>query len=104
MDNRFITPYPLAGKKVWVAGHRGMVGSAIVRRLQSEACKEILTVSRDVVDLRRQADVERWMKENRPQAVFVPAARVGGIVANNSYPAEFLYDNLIIEANRINAA
>ncbi len=95
--------YSLDGKKVFVAGHRGMVGSALLRRLASEPC-EILTVGRAEVDLRRQADVEDWMMAHRPQAVFVPAATVGGILANDSRPAEFLYDNLMIEANLVNAA
>ena len=95
--------YSLEGKRVWVAGHRGMVGSALVRRLASERC-EILAVGRDRVDLRRQADVEGWMEAAKPQAVFVPAATVGGILANDTRPAEFLYDNLMIEANIINAA
>jgi GDP-L-fucose synthase len=95
--------YSLAGKRVWVAGHRGMVGGALVRRLAREDC-EIVTVGRDSVDLRRQEQVERWMIETRPQAVFVPAAKVGGILANDTYPAQFLYDNLMIEANIIHAA
>jgi GDP-L-fucose synthase len=95
--------YSLKGKKVFVAGHRGMVGSAVVRRLASEDC-DILSVGRDKVDLRRQADVEGWMMAHRPQAVFVPAATVGGILANDSRPGEFLYDNLMIEANLIEAA
>jgi GDP-L-fucose synthase len=95
--------YALAGKRVWVAGHRGMVGSALMRRLAREGC-EIVTVNRDRVDLRRQNEVERWMAQTRPQAVFVPAAKVGGILANDTYPAAFLYDNLMIEANIIHAA
>jgi GDP-L-fucose synthase len=95
--------YALAGKRVWVAGHRGMVGSAIVRRLQREGCR-ILTVSRAEIDLTRQAEVERWMAEARPQAVFVAAAKVGGILANDTYPAEFLYDNLMIAANILHHA
>ncbi|HEY0837795.1 MAG TPA: GDP-L-fucose synthase [Azospirillum sp.] len=95
--------FPLAGKRVWVAGHRGMVGSAIVRRLAAEAC-EVLTVDRDRVDLRRQGAVEDWLAEARPDVVFVAAAKVGGIHANNSFPAEFLYDNLMIEANIIHGA
>ncbi|BDL41088.1 GDP-L-fucose synthase family protein [Methylorubrum sp. GM97] len=93
----------LAGKRVYVAGHRGMVGSALVRRLASENC-EILTVGRDEVDLRRQNEVERWMAKERPEFVFLAAAKVGGIVANASYPAEFLYDNLMIEGNIIHSA
>ncbi len=95
--------YDLTGKRVYVAGHRGLVGSALVRRLQVEDC-EILTVTRDEVDLRRQAEVEGWMAEAKPQAVFVAAATVGGIVANDRRPAEFIYNNLLIEANLIEAA
>lgn len=95
--------FPLAGKRVWVAGHRGMVGSAIVRRLATEGC-EVLTAGRDVADLRRQADVEAWMAEARPDAIFLAAAKVGGILANDQFPADFLYENLMIEANIIDAA
>jgi GDP-L-fucose synthase len=97
------TPYALAGKRVWVAGHRGKVGAALVRRLESESC-QVLTADRRTVDLARQEAVERWMAETRPQAVFVAAAKVGGIFANDSAPAEFLYENLAIEANLIHAA
>ena len=95
--------FELKGRRVWVAGHRGMVGAALLRRLASEDC-EILTASRDEVDLRRQADVEAWMAEARPDAVFMAAATVGGILANDNRPAEFLYDNLAIETNVIHAA
>jgi len=95
--------YALRGKRVWVSGHRGMVGSAIVRRLEEEDC-EILTVRRDDVDLSRQQEVEEWIAEKRPQAVFVAAAKVGGIFANDAYPAEFLYENLMIESNIIQAS
>lgn len=95
--------FPLAGKRVWVAGHRGMVGSALVRRLASEDC-EVLTVDRDHVDLRRQDAVEEWLAQARPDVVVVAAAKVGGIHANNSRPADFLYDNLMIEANIIHGA
>ncbi|MGU3363150.1 GDP-L-fucose synthase family protein [Methylobacterium sp. M6A4_1b] len=95
--------YDLSGKRVLVAGHRGMVGSALVRRLASEQCT-ILTLGRDTVDLRRQAEVERWMAAERPQALFLAAAKVGGIVANDTAPADFLYDNLMIEANLIQSA
>jgi GDP-L-fucose synthase len=97
------TEYTLKGKRVWVAGHRGMAGSAIVRRLASEDC-EILTVGRERVDLRRQGEVEAWTAQARPQAVFVAAGTVGGILANDTRPAEFLYDNLALEANVIHAA
>jgi len=97
------TDYSLKGKRVWVAGHRGMAGSAIVRRLAAEDC-EVLTVGRDKVDLGRQDAVESWMAANRPHAVFVAAAKVGGILANSKRPAEFLYENLAIETNIIHAA
>jgi len=95
--------YTLRNKRVWVAGHRGLVGGALVRRLQSEGC-EILTAPRDKVDLRAPDQIGRWMTEARPQAVFVAAARVGGIYANDTRPAEFIYDNLIIQANVVEAA
>jgi len=95
--------FSLTGKRVWVAGHRGMAGSAVVRRLQSEGC-EILTVGRESVDLRRQAEVEDWMAEAKPDVVFLAAATVGGIHANNTRPADFLYDNLAIETNIIHGA
>jgi len=90
--------YTLRNKKVWVAGHRGLVGSALVRRLQGEGC-EILTAPRESVDLRRPEQLERWMRDARPQAVFLAAARVGGIYANDTRPAEFIFDNLMIQAN-----
>jgi GDP-L-fucose synthase len=88
--------FELAGKRVWVAGHRGMVGSAIVRRLAAENC-EILTASRDELDLTDQRAVLGWMHNHRPQAVFLAAARVGGIMANSAHPVDFLRDNLLIE-------
>ena len=88
--------FSLEGKRVWVAGHRGMVGSAIVRRLAAENC-EVLTVGRDELDLTDQRAVLGWMHGSRPQAVFLAAARVGGILANDSRPVEFLRDNLLIE-------
>lgn len=97
------SPYSLEGKRVWVAGHRGMVGSALVRRLEQENC-EILTVTRSELDLRRQKDVEDWVAANKPQAVFIAAATVGGIQANSSRPAEFLYNNLAITTNIIDAS
>jgi GDP-L-fucose synthase len=95
-------PFALAGKRVYVAGHRGMVGSAVVRRLDREKC-EILTSERSV-DLREQAAVREWFAGNRPEVVVVAAAKVGGILANASYPAEFLYNNLMIAANLVEAA
>ncbi len=95
--------YRLEGKRVYVAGHRGMVGSALVRRLESEGCT-ILTATRSEADLTRQVEVEAWFDAHRPEAVFLAAAKVGGILANDSQPADFLYDNLMIEANIIHAA
>lgn len=95
--------FPLAGKRVWVAGHRGMAGSAVVRRLASIDC-EVLTVGRAAVDLTRQKETEDWLAANRPDAVFLAAARVGGIHANNTQPAEFLYENLAIQTNVMHAA
>jgi GDP-L-fucose synthase len=95
--------YPLAGKRVWVAGHRGMVGGALMRRLAQARC-DLLAVGRASLDLRRQAEVEAWMAAHRPHAVFLAAATVGGILANDSRPAEFLYDNLAIETAVIEAA
>lgn len=95
--------FDLAGKRVFVAGHRGMVGSALVRRLEREQC-EVLVASRDEANLIDQAAVDRWFAAHRPDAVFVAAAKVGGILANDSFPADFLYENLMIEANVIHAA
>ncbi len=95
--------FQLSGKKVFVAGHNGMVGSALVRRLASESCS-ILTASRAELDLRQQADVESWFSINKPDVVFLAAAKVGGIGANSTYPADFLYDNLMIEVNVIRSA
>ncbi len=97
------TAFSLRGKRIFVAGHRGMVGSAIVRRLASEEC-EVLTASRDTLDLIDQASVRSWFASNRPDVVILAAAKVGGILANATYPADFLYDNLMIEANVIEAA
>ncbi|RZJ97647.1 MAG: GDP-L-fucose synthase [Brevundimonas sp.] len=95
--------FPLAGKRVWVAGHRGMVGSAIVRRLASEDC-EIITATRAEVDLKDPAAVLAFVGDKKPDAIFMAAAKVGGILANDSYPADFLHDNLMIAANVTEAA
>jgi len=95
--------FSLQGRKVWVAGHRGMAGSAMIRRLGQEDC-EILTVDRNQLDLRRQDQVEAWMATHRPDVVVLAAAKVGGILANTSYPADFLYENLAIETNVVHAA
>jgi GDP-L-fucose synthase len=96
-------PFSLKGQRVFVAGHRGMVGGALVRRLARENC-EILTVGRRQVDLRRQAETEAWIAQARPGAVFIAAGTVGGILANDTRPGEFLYDNLMIAANIIEAS
>jgi GDP-L-fucose synthase len=90
--------------RIYVAGHRGLVGSAIVRRLQSEGFEQILTATRDELDLRDQAAVGRWFRENRPEYVFLVAGTVGGILANSTRPAEFIYDNLMIHATVVHAA
>ncbi len=95
--------YDLSGKRVFVAGHRGMVGGALLRRLQSEPC-DLLTVGRERLDLLDQAAVRSFMFEARPDAVIVAAAKVGGIQANSTFPAEFLYENLAIEMNVIHSA
>ena len=88
--------FDLRGKRVWVAGHRGMVGSAVVRRLASERC-EVLTVDRRTLDLTDQAGVAAWLRAARPDAVVLAAAKVGGILANDQRPVDFLLDNLLIE-------
>lgn len=95
--------YSVAGKRVYVAGHRGMVGGALLRRLASEDC-ELLTAPRSELDLLDQAAVRSWFARERPDAVFLAAAKVGGILANDRFPADFLFDNLLIEANIIEAA
>ena len=92
--------FDLSGKRVYVAGHGGMVGAAIARRLRSEDCK-ILTADRRSLDLTRQAETENWLERMRPDVVVVAAARVGGIAYNEAYPVEFLADNLAIELNLI---
>ena len=95
--------YDLTGKRIWVAGHRGMVGGAVERRLASEDC-EVITAGREVVDLVDQKAVHDWMTEAKPDAIVLAAAKVGGIHANDTYPVDFLYENLMIEANIIHAA
>ena len=98
-----MSSFDLSGKRVWVAGHRGMTGAAIARRLASEHC-EIVTAARSELDLLRQAEVHKWLAEQKIDAVFLAAATVGGIMANATRPAEFLYENLVIETNVIHAA
>lgn len=95
--------YSLSGKRIWVAGHRGMVGGAVVRRLATEDC-EIITAGRDAVDLVDQAQVRAWMARTKPDTIVLAAAKVGGIKANNELPVDFLYQNLMIEANILEAA
>lgn len=95
--------FSLAGQRVFVAGHRGMVGSALTRRLAREHC-ELLTATHRELDLRQQADIEAWLAQAQPDAVFVAAGTVGGIIANSTRPAEFLYDNVMIAANVIEAS
>ena len=92
--------FSLTGKKVWVAGHRGMVGSAILRQLQARGdVGEIITATHAELDLIRQADVEAFMAEHKPDLVIIAAAIVGGILANDTYPVDFLYKNLMIHVN-----
>jgi GDP-L-fucose synthase len=97
------TSFGLTGRRVFVAGHRGMVGSALVRRLASEQC-EVLTAPRTELNLLDQAEVRAWLAREKPDVMIVAAARVGGILANDTYPADFLYENLMIEANLIEGA
>lgn len=96
--------YDLQGKRVWVAGHRGLVGSALVRRLESEPIADLITATSDEVDLRRQEPTEDFVKRTKPHVVLLAAARVGGIHANRTAQGQFLYDNLMIGANVIEAA
>ena len=98
-----MTQFSLTGRRIYVAGHRGMVGSAVVRRLAREGC-EVLTATRAEANLTNQGDVGAWMAANKPDVVVVAAAKVGGILANSTQPAAFLYENLMIEANLIEAA
>ncbi|CAB4364398.1 unannotated protein [freshwater metagenome] len=90
--------------RVYVAGHAGLVGSAIVRRLQADGFTNILTATRAQVDLRNQAEVAHWFKANRPEYVFLVAGTVGGIMANSTRPAEFIYDNMMMHGTVVNAA
>src|SRR6266704_6948181 len=90
--------------RIYVAGHTGLVGSGILRRLQQEGCAALLTASRDQLDLRDQAAVNYWFKANRPEYVYLVAGTVGGILANSTRPAEFIYDNMMIHATVVHAA
>ena len=90
-------------ERIWVAGHKGMVGSAIYRLLKAQG-REVITVDRSILDLRRQPEVEFWLRANQPTAIVFAAAKVGGILANSAYPADFIYDNLTIQTNVIHGA
>jgi GDP-L-fucose synthase len=94
----------LPDARIYVAGHRGLVGSAILRRLRAEGCRNVLTAGRDELDLRDQKAVNHWFREHRPQVVFLVAGTVGGILANSTRPAEFIYDNMMIHATVVHAA
>ena len=96
--------YALSGKRVWVAGHAGMVGQALLRRLAREDTAQILTATRAQLDLTDQAAVREWTAKNKPDCIFLAAAKVGGILANANAPADFLYDNLAIASNVIRSA
>lgn len=103
VEGQLAIPFQLADRKVWVAGHRGMVGQALLRRLTRERC-QLITCDRDQVDLCRQSETEDWLAANRPEVIFLAAATVGGILANDTRPAEFICDNLAIELNVVEAA
>src|ERR1700683_136937 len=93
----------MSARRIWVAGHKGMVGSAISRCLAKRG-DEVLKADRETVDLRNRGQVETWLRDNRPEAIVLAAAKVGGIYANDTFPADFLYENLAIEANVIHSA
>ena len=90
-------------ERIWVAGHKGMVGSALTRLLKAQG-RKVITVDRSVLDLRSQPEVEFWLRANQPTAIVFAAAKVGGILANSNYPADFIYDNLTIQTNVIHGA
>src|SRR5687768_14299811 len=90
--------------KIYVAGHRGMVGSAIYRKLEQEGYNNLCAATSTELDLKNTAAVEKFFQENRPEYVFLAAAKVGGILSNSVYPADFLYDNLMIQNNVIEAS
>src|SRR5512136_1529110 len=94
----------LPDARVFVAGHRGLVGSAVVRRLEGEGFRNVLTATRAQLDLRDQAAVNYWFRANRPEFVFLVAGTVGGILANSTRPAEFIYDNMMIHATVVHAS
>src|SRR3954467_5389214 len=90
--------------RIFVAGHGGLVGSAIVRRLQADGVRDVLTATRDQLDLRDQAAVNYWFRANRPEYVYLVAGTVGGIMANSTRPAEFIYDNMLIHSTVVHAS
>ena len=90
--------------RIYVAGHRGLVGSAIMRNLTDAGYTNLLTATRAELDLRDQSDVREWFEANRPEYVYLVAGRVGGIMANSTYPANFIYDNLMIHATVVDAS
>ena len=96
-------PYNLKGKRIWIAGHNGMVGSAILRRLEQEEC-EVITVERSVIDLTKQAAVHDWVNSEKPDSIILAAAKVGGILANSDFPYKFLMENMQIQNNLIDGA
>lgn len=98
------TAYNFDGKRVWVAGHTGLLGSALVRALKKNHSAELVSATRATLDLRNYRAVLSWVKKNKPQAVFVPAGKVGGILANDQHPVDFLDDNLLITSNCLRAA
>jgi GDP-L-fucose synthase len=94
----------IRSSRIFVAGHRGLVGSAITRRLEADGCTHVLTATREQLDLRDQAAVNYWFRANRPEFVFLVAGTVGGILANSTRPAEFIYDNMMIHATVVHAS
>lgn len=94
----------LKNKKIYLAGHKGMVGSAILREMQKQDYNNLVLRDLNELDLRNQADVNKFFESEKPEIVIIAAAKVGGILANNTYRAEFIYDNIIIEANLIHAS
>ena len=103
MESRLDPPFQMENTKVWIAGHRGLVGGAIAKRLSRENCS-IVTIDRNKLDLRDQIGVKKWLEKEKPSVIIIAAAKVGGILANSTQPADFLYDNLVIETNIIKAA
>lgn len=95
--------FPFENKKIWIAGHNGMVGSAIMRSLENQKC-ELITINRESLDLSRQDETQDWIATQKPDVIFMAAAMVGGIHANATYPAQFIHDNLAIQTNIIHAA